>query len=147
MVQAASLMGWTQAEADPSACRQTQTHTAQPATLLGEGLWGLWGQKQDRNVIGTLPTSVASHPPAFPAPFIQLLARGASSEQGSPSCLAVPLVGGCGAGVHIFTHESKQMQISDLSSLCLIGAEFIFHSEKCLSGMIYNPSGSVGVGN
>lgn len=68
-------------------------------------------------------------------------------SRGSSSFLASPLVGGSGAEVHIFTHKSKQMQISDLSFLCLTGTEFIFHGEKCLSRMIYNPSGSVRVGN
>lgn len=69
-------MGWTQAEAGPSACRWTQTHAAQPAMLFGEALQGLWHHKQDRNVTGLSLTSVLSRLPASSVPFIQLLAWG-----------------------------------------------------------------------
>jgi len=74
------------------------------------------------------------------------LQAGGLVQKGQAPLPCIPLLQS-GAGGGIFTQESKQMQISDLNFSCLIGAEFIFHSEKCLSRMIYNPSGSVGVGN
>lgn len=76
MIHPASPHGVDPGRSWPFWTQQPQTRAAQPAILSGEALQGLWHQKQCRNVTELSLTSVSSHPPVFPVPFIQLSARG-----------------------------------------------------------------------
>lgn len=107
----APTTGMAQEEAWSSMCPHVALQTdSDPAMLSGETLQALWHQKQDRNVTGLSLTS----PFCLPCPIFLAAAQfadPASSEQRQHLLACISFGGAAG---HIFTHEGKQMQISDL---------------------------------